>query len=69
MGNKHTSIARLADLNSGGHSGAAALIDAADRIAAPALAIAEIRALVDCRRENAVIPSRVIRQILKRHGL
>ena len=69
MGNKHTAISRFENYGPPGRSGARSLIDADDKAAAPAKAIAEIRALLDTVNAGAVIPSRRIRQILREHGL
>jgi hypothetical protein len=45
------------------------ILTSADKIAANARVVEEIQALVSTVNNQAVIPSRRIRQILKRHGL
>lgn len=45
------------------------ILSAADQTAANAAALAEIRELCTTIHRHAVIPSRRIRQILKKHGL
>lgn len=52
-----------------GRGAALRVLDAAEKNAANARAIEEIRDLVDTVQNHAVIPSRRIRAILKRHGL
>lgn len=56
-------------LDAGSRGGVDTVRRAADRAAAPAQAINEIRELLDSVCAGAMVPSRKIRQILKRHSL
>lgn len=44
------------------------ILDGCNNAAAKDQALTEIRLLIDGLRENAVIPTRRIRQILRKHG-
>jgi hypothetical protein len=62
-------IARFDGYGVPGRGAVDRITTAADKISANTRAITEIRELCDSIRDNATIPSRRIRQILKKHGI